>query len=598
MQSEPAERRRQPRRSKRSEGGHGRAEPRGPQPRSAGSSEEEMTRLKGIVVTATRQKDKQRTGERGRGGDEEEEGEREGRDRGRGDGDKRRKEEKEARSRRAASEGGEESGTMRWRLHQLEKERLELTSAHNQELCRLQAELARLRAGVERGEAQRAELQYQLTASQRDAARATALSRDKRTLTERAAELQLTVEELQKVVDITRRARDEDQHALQQEVEERDKLIQNFSSENQRLHRLLQDQEEALEESERRMAALQKEREREGEKEAEANRRQADQLKYLAEREERSRREKEVLDQKVKSLESSIEAERAAHLESKFNSEIIQVRGRELEAALAAERSGVELLRTRLREAERALQRLQQQYEQCKSDLSVALEKDKTTTSDLTEQLEEEKRRHADTHTLLEQAAQRQSDSEECLKHIRETLQQHINTVLAKDAGNWSLPADVLQLLKAALGGGRQRLETAVGQVQDLLCASERLHDENQRLRRLTEETQQASVRLEEEVTRLRQESSDWSTQSRGLQAELHKEREEREERKREQEREREERKREKEREREEREREKEREREEREREKEREREERVAEVQKITDNYQKESKVIVLHFS
>ncbi|KAF1381181.1 hypothetical protein PFLUV_G00171860 [Perca fluviatilis] len=129
---------------------------------------------------------------------------------------------------------------MRWRLHQLEKERLELTTAHNQELCRLQAELARLRANVERGEAQRAELQYQLTASQRDAARAASLSRDKHALTERAAALQLTVEELQKVVDITRRARDEDQHALQQEVEERDRLIHNFSSENQRLHRLLQ----------------------------------------------------------------------------------------------------------------------------------------------------------------------------------------------------------------------------------------------------------------------------------------------------------------------------------------------------------------------
>ena len=90
-----------------------------------------------------------------------------------------------------------------------------------------------------------------------------------------------------------------------------------------------------------------------GEKEAEVNRRQAGELKYLMEREERSRREKEVClleftgtglkteppevvtcscvvspqasDQRVRSLESNIEAERAAHLESKFNSELIQV---------------------------------------------------------------------------------------------------------------------------------------------------------------------------------------------------------------------------------------------------------------------------------
>lgn len=41
---------------------------------------------------------------------------------------------------------------------------------------------------------------------------------------------------------------------------------------------------------ERRIAQVQKEKE----KEAEVNRRQADELKYLSEREERSRREKEV----------------------------------------------------------------------------------------------------------------------------------------------------------------------------------------------------------------------------------------------------------------------------------------------------------------
>lgn len=76
-------------------------------------------------------------------------------------------------------------------------------------------------------------------------------------------------------------------------------------------------------------------------------------------------------------------------------------------------------------------------------------------------------------------------------------------------------------------------------------------------------------------MTRLRQESSDWSMQSRGLQAELEREREERE--------------RDKEREREEWEREKE--------EWEREREERKAKVQKLMEHFQKESKVIISSF-
>lgn len=50
-------------------------------------------------------------------------------------------------------------------------------------VCRLQAELTRLRCSVERGEAQRVELQYQLTLSRRDAERITELSRDKQVLT-------------------------------------------------------------------------------------------------------------------------------------------------------------------------------------------------------------------------------------------------------------------------------------------------------------------------------------------------------------------------------------------------------------------------------
>ncbi|KAK1890192.1 Coiled-coil domain containing protein 171, partial [Dissostichus eleginoides] len=172
---------------------------------------------------------------------------------------------------------------------------------HNQEVCGLQAELTRLRCSVEGGEAQREELQYQITVSQRES------TRDKHTLTE----LQVTVAELQKSLDITRRCREEDQHALQQEVEERDKLIHTLSSENQRLHQLLQ-----------------------------------------------------LLDQRVKTLESNMEAERAAHLGSKFNSEIIQLRGRDLEALL---RKTLETLECQIQDLQqltsdqsRQLQELQQ----------------------------------------------------------------------------------------------------------------------------------------------------------------------------------------------------------------------------------------------
>lgn len=85
------------------------------------------------------QKEKQ-AGEGGRraereGKEDEVGGRRGGRDRSQGDGGRRR--EREERSSRAASEGGEggeHSGRLRWRVHQLEREKLELTSSHNQEV--------------------------------------------------------------------------------------------------------------------------------------------------------------------------------------------------------------------------------------------------------------------------------------------------------------------------------------------------------------------------------------------------------------------------------------------------------------------------------
>lgn len=85
-----------------------------------------------LIITTSHEKEKQ-AGERGRReGREEEE---RGRDRSRGEGGRRRA--REARSRRAASvgaEGGEESERLRWRANQLEKEKLELTASHNQEV--------------------------------------------------------------------------------------------------------------------------------------------------------------------------------------------------------------------------------------------------------------------------------------------------------------------------------------------------------------------------------------------------------------------------------------------------------------------------------
>ncbi|MEQ2171226.1 hypothetical protein GOODEAATRI_008520, partial [Goodea atripinnis] len=346
---------------------------------------------------------------------------------------------------------------------------------------------------------------------------------------EQAAELQQTVAELQKALHITRQARQEDQQALQQEVEERDQLIQNFSSDNQRLHQLLQDQEAALEESERKMGEVQRERQ----KEADVHRQQAEELKILAERMESSCREKEVrcgiATWGSRGCPPFTCCSSGKHLMTFLCGCVThQLRTRDLEAAVAVERSGqqeaqhsLELLRAHFRELERvyslererrgctedALERLQAEFNHCKSDMTVALETERKATSDLSKRLEEEKSRNADMQSLLQQvtfafitferfiqphvcwdvssqkAATRQSEAEEAfmstlkqitgMLHLLSTTGQQ-SAPPAKNDGNLS-PAEVLQLLATTLSTYQLKLVETTNQVEPLFTRSKQL---------------------------------------------------------------------------------------------------------------------------
>ncbi|KAK0155844.1 Coiled-coil domain-containing protein 171 [Merluccius polli] len=477
--------------------------------------------------------------------------------------------------------GGERWRKKRWRVQQLERDKLEMITAHNHEVSGLQAVLTGLRAELERGEVERQSLEYQLALSQRqtdrETDRSTTLTTHNHTLREHVLQLEQRLSE----VEVSLCAREQDQHALRQEVSEAERLVQKAEAQNhrltqetQQLHTLLEDKEEALQEVKR-----------EKEKENDDLRELTGKLHLLQGRQEESRRQEEQWVLRIKCLESNMEAERAAHIEAK-------VRVQALEGAAAVARCGqqealsdLQLLRSQFREVERAIttthtvDTLEKQYQQFKSDLSVALETERKATSNLFDRLEEEKREHAHTQSLLEQSSKRQVYLEElyvsCTTQIRKTLDQH-NTgrcVVAKPEVNDNSSTEVLEILTETLNSYHQNLDTATQQVQDLLCASEKLRTIISDQRQHTQELETILSSQQQEMMHLRQESSDWSKRSQDLKGQLEQSRlaleREREERKMEGEREREERK----------------------MEGEREREERKAEVQKITNLYHKETK-------
>ncbi|XP_062305912.1 coiled-coil domain-containing protein 171-like [Osmerus eperlanus] len=534
-----------------------------------------------------------------------------------------------------------EAGTqaLRWRVAKLEQEKLDMVSTHNQEVSGQQAGQARLRAKLERGEEHLQELQYQLALTRREAASShhhtstltsnlTSLTTQKQLLQERAAELHQSVCNLQKALEISRQAWEEDQHALQQDLEERDQLVLNASAENThltaentRLHTLLQEQEAVLGELKKRL----EEGERERERERERARRISSDLELITAREEKTRRDLEGAQQRVRSLEDSIETERAAHLETKFNSEIIQLRLRDLEAAVQAECVGQQealsslqqlrdthtsltLERDRLQKEVHSSQAELLEEQRLHTQLLCSVEKERRDAAQLRDQILEEQRLHTHTRTQLDMVARRlQELYESSVRDTQQLLHQHTSdqhtsdqhtsdqhTSASLSSGVSSVetggkPSELMDLLKTTLSTFQHTLQQTRAQVQDLLQQKEYSQQLISEHHRRIEECGAMLAGCQEEVGRLRSECSDWMSQSQKAQSELQVALQTlEEERERRREREREEREREEVR-------EEERERKEIQREKEREREKESAagaltEVQKITELYESDS--------
>ncbi|XP_067171531.1 coiled-coil domain-containing protein 171 isoform X7 [Apteryx mantelli] len=151
-------------------------------------------------------------------------------------------------------------------------------------------------------------------------------------------------------------------------------------------------------------------------------RRQANELEYCTEREERLKKEVEVATIRIKKLEENIEAERAAHLESKFNSEIIQLRIRDLEGTLQVEKasqaealSNLEIIKKEFKEVENAYEREKRNAQENLEKLSILEREYFSTNKQLNEEIEEKKK-------VITDLSERLWDNEESSKELQNEL--------------------------------------------------------------------------------------------------------------------------------------------------------------------------------
>ncbi|XP_072445134.1 coiled-coil domain-containing protein 171 isoform X9 [Chiloscyllium punctatum] len=193
----------------------------------------------------------------------------------------------------------------RWKLNRLEKEKVELTSRFNEERATFESHIARLRAQLEKGEALRQTLEYELAVAKKEASVVKCTSEDRidsihkvhAQLKVQNSELQQKVKELEKTLAISEQARKDDQQRFQTEQEDRDKIIQTCNIENEfliaernRIDAILQGQEQTFVGLQKRLKEIEAERNNL----TEALRRQKNEFEYSTDREERLKRELEA----------------------------------------------------------------------------------------------------------------------------------------------------------------------------------------------------------------------------------------------------------------------------------------------------------------
>ncbi|XP_045326245.1 coiled-coil domain-containing protein 171 isoform X3 [Leopardus geoffroyi] len=353
---------------------------------------------------------------------------------------------------------------LRKKLHRAKREKLEITTKHNAELASYESQIAKLRSEVEKGEALRQSLEYDLAVARKEAGlgrraaeeRLAEAHRIQEKLCAQNTELQGRANEIEKAFQTSQLKWKEECRRFERDLEERDNIIQNCNREHDLLmkekSRLEKTLQEALEkhqqeknemechirettleefrlqaeqwEAERRELqfivqeqdnAVQNMHKKVEKLEAEHMdcsdllRQQTSELEFSTQREERLRKEFEATTLRVRKLEENIEAERAAHLESKFNSEIIQLRIRDLEGALQVEKASqaeavadLEMIKNEFKEVESAYEREKHNAQESFAKLNLLEREYFSKNKKLNEEIEEQKKAIIDLSKRLQ----------------------------------------------------------------------------------------------------------------------------------------------------------------------------------------------------
>ncbi|XP_036094985.1 coiled-coil domain-containing protein 171 isoform X6 [Rousettus aegyptiacus] len=403
---------------------------------------------------------------------------------------------------------------LRKKLHRAKKEKLEITTKHNAELAGYESQIAKLRSEVEKREALRQSLEYDLAVARKEAGlgrraaeeRLAEAHRIHEKLCAQNTELQGRANEIENAFQTSQQKWKEECRRFERDLEERDSIIQNFNQEYDSLMKEKSRLERTLQE------ALEKHQQEKNDMESHIRETALEEFRLQEEQWEAERRELQFIVQattlRVRKLEENIEAERAAHLESKFNSEIIQLRIRDLEGALQVEKASqaeavadLEMIKNEFKEVESAYERekhnaqesfaklslLEREYFSKNKKLNEEIEEQKKVIIDLSKRLQYNEKSCSELQEELVMAKKHQAFLvETCENNVKElesildsfTVSGQWTSGIHKDKDKPPSFSVVLEILRRTLTDYQNKLEDASNELNSMNDAKEKASNE------------------------------------------------------------------------------------------------------------------------
>ncbi|KAM5192466.1 coiled-coil domain-containing protein 171 isoform 2-T3 [Mantella aurantiaca] len=430
----------------------------------------------------------------------------------------------------------DEIGKLHFQLNKSKHDNLAMMTKYNEELRSSENQLVRLRCEVEKGEAVRQSLEYDLAVARKQCSMERMALEEEQTkaikiqehFKEQIEELHRKMQNLQGHFQTTEFNWHDTRKTLEIDLQTRDQAIENYRKEQEmlmldksKMEAVIQKQNVIIQELQQKLHEFN----------SESNtykntvKQHKSELGFSHEREERMKKELEVASQRVTKLEENIEAERAAHLESKFNSEVIQLRIRDLEGSLEVEKASqketaaeLELLKNQFKEVEMAynkekfvsadlsdkLQKLQKEYSFMINEFKTEAEKKNKHIAAISTKLSSCEKCFASSEHNLAMTKKQQLSIEETHGYIVKELQELVDnfsvsslhaSVIYNDNSKPARPA-VLEALRHTLTDYQNKLQSTSNELENTVHVCEELKNEvrasNQMIQSLRKKLQNA----------------------------------------------------------------------------------------------------------